>query len=91
MQITNTLKGADAEPSEGQADVAAEVPEDAATHQAKSEAKSGGSIATAGVSVDDRIMLLTNTLTQEIFKRVRMAVLEGDRNLVSYMFTVRVM
>jgi len=31
------------------------------------------------------------TLTQEIFKRVRMAVFEADRSLVTYMFTIRVM
>jgi len=43
------------------------------------------------MAIEERVELLMNALTQELFKRVRMAVFEDDRNLVTYMFALRVL
>ena len=42
-------------------------------------------------SVEERIDLLMRTFTQELFKRIQMAIFEGDRNVVTYMLVTRVM
>jgi len=42
-------------------------------------------------SVEERIDLLTRTFTQELFKKVSMAVFEADRHLITYMLVMRVM
>ena len=42
-------------------------------------------------SVDDRIDLLMRTFTQELFKKIQMAVFEQDSKLVTYMLVMRVM
>lgn len=85
MHVTNSLKGADAE-SEAAQGTDGHDESSSAQGKATSAASAAG-----GVSVSDRITLLVTTLTQEVFKRVRMAVFEADRSLVTFMFTLRVM
>ena len=42
-------------------------------------------------SVEERIDLLMRTFTQELFKKILMAVFEEDRKLITYMLVMRVM
>ena len=42
-------------------------------------------------SVEERIDLLTRTFTQELFKKIQMAIFEGDRKLITYMLVLRVL
>jgi len=42
-------------------------------------------------SVEERIDLLMRTFTQELFKKIQMAVFEEDRKLITYMLVMRVM
>jgi len=42
-------------------------------------------------SIDERIELLMRTFTQELFKKIQMAVFEEDRKLITYMLVTRVM
>lgn len=75
MELTNVLRGDQRGRGEGEQD------------GADKDGKPSG----PRMTVDERIEMLTSTLTQEIYKRVRMAVFEHDRNLVTYMFAVRVL
>ena len=42
-------------------------------------------------SVDERIELLLKTFTQELFKKIQMAVFEEDRNIITQTMVMRVM
>jgi len=76
MEMTNILKG---DPAQDNA-------------EPTSPASPGGKGASnPSMSVEDRISILTTTLTQEVFKRIRIAVFEDDRPLATYMVAIRVM
>lgn len=43
-----------------------------------------------GLSVDDRVQLLSKTITQELYKRLQIALFEEDRQLTMYLIAARV-
>jgi len=83
MEITNVLR----QDAGGGGDAGREG---GATGRSGKQA-SGAQGAGIAMTIEERIELLTNTLTQELFKRIRMAVFEADRNLVTYLFALRIM